>query len=371
MKSFKYLIIVRLTQKCNFMLQYLVNSRRFLFMNEPLLMEELLFMEIKEEAKIDNLIALCYLVYDYEEFYQKFIQSVITFSDKYREFIEQLYDISKGKFRLGAKQIKRFYNENKLIIDIINEYSNIVSFMNDIYNCRHCKLKFLYEYISSHRGEIDKILAVLAKLKELGFDKLEFAADLDFTQESYKIYALPYDNFYITYLDNLIVIPSYDPDVVSYKTKGSSYKMRIEFSVDNISESVREIVLNDLIFDPSRLPKAITIEEIFKKVVSLANDKTREYFMVEDSINLSVSIEELYAMFNSVSATIDELENIDKKQELIDALSNIREAILKMQAISNEYSKKLVTDNDIISETLLEKGRRAHSKRKSFKNLTL
>lgn len=88
--------------------------------------------KIKTTKKIDtnNMIALCHIVDEFPEF-EKWLLSVI--SSKYnRDFIFQVWDISQGEFKLGARKAKRFYRENKLVIDIINQYSSLPMFVNKI-----------------------------------------------------------------------------------------------------------------------------------------------------------------------------------------------------------------------------------------------
>ena len=46
-----------------------------------------------------------------------------------RKFIFQLWDISKGKTKLGARKAKKFYAENKSVVDMINQYSSIPVFI--------------------------------------------------------------------------------------------------------------------------------------------------------------------------------------------------------------------------------------------------
>ena len=46
----------------------------------------------------------------------------------------QLWEISAGKFKIGARKAKKFYKKNKSVIDTINKYSNITRFINDNYD---------------------------------------------------------------------------------------------------------------------------------------------------------------------------------------------------------------------------------------------
>ena len=138
--------------------------------------------------EINNLIALYHIMDDFEEFEKKLKPLIST---KYnRDFVHDLWKISRGKFTFGAFKARKFYKENKTIIDTIGEYSDISSFINRHYDWQGNQignLHFFYKYLIEHKNEIDKILAVLEKLQELGFTSFEFNEDLDFTKETYNI----------------------------------------------------------------------------------------------------------------------------------------------------------------------------------------
>ena len=72
----------------------------------------------KNNKKIDtnNMITLCHIVDEFDEFEKSLIPVI---SPKYnRDFVFQLWDVSQGKFKLGARKAKRFYEENKFQVNI-------------------------------------------------------------------------------------------------------------------------------------------------------------------------------------------------------------------------------------------------------------
>ena len=89
-------------------------------------------MEKNYRAETNNIIALCHILDDFEEFNKRLIPVI---SSKYnRNFVFKLWDISEGKFRFGARKAKKFYKENKSVIDTINKYTNITRFINANYD---------------------------------------------------------------------------------------------------------------------------------------------------------------------------------------------------------------------------------------------
>ena len=175
----------------------------------------------------NNMIALCHIFEEFKEFENKLLQII---SSKYnRDFVFQLWEISKGKFKIGARKAKKFYSENKDIIDIINKYSTLPTFVNLNYDYNgkpNGDLQFFYGYLLKHKEEISKILLLIEKIKELGFINFELEEDLDFTKEIYSAYSSFRDNFRIIYAANLQAIPNY-VDNIKYRTLDSNYKMEL------------------------------------------------------------------------------------------------------------------------------------------------
>ena len=78
-----------------------------------------------------NIIALCYILDEFEEFNKK-IKGIISTNNN-KKFIFDLYEVSMGNFNCSMKA-RRFYNENKAVIDTINQYSNLFLFIDSSYN---------------------------------------------------------------------------------------------------------------------------------------------------------------------------------------------------------------------------------------------
>lgn len=322
--------------------------------------------KINYEMYLDNLIALCHIIEDYAVF-QARLSDVLSSKDD-RNFVFQLHDVSKGKFVLGAHKAKKFYAENKAVIDEINQYSTIYMFISLnfwLHGEERVDIQYFYQYILEHINETDKILAVLERIKNLGFEKIEFNSELDFTQETHKIDTYFSDNFDIIYLNNLTTVPDYNPGIISYKTTGSPYKIKLgRFSLVD-----KKIFLNNLIFNPDELPSTLSRKGVFYKIIELKEERKKEYTSIKDSVKLGVSIADLYDMYNTVSSTIDKLESVQKKAELTELLLTIKEAILKMQTISTEYNQKVADENPTISEEFLEEQKKAYVRRRENSKL--
>ena len=254
-------------------------------------------MELKKyKAETNNIIALCHIIDEFEEFEKRLITIISTGHN--RDFVFKLWEISKGKFKIDARKEKKFYDENKEIIDTINQYSNITRFINDNYSEYgepNGNLQFFYEYISSHKEGIEQILEVLGKLKELGFWKLEFNDELDFTKEIYNAY-LSFDrNSDITYVANAKVIPDCESHIY-YKTTDSNYKMKlILYGSTNkgISKYGRYIVLNSLLFNTNTLPIRIDRENTHEQLLKLKNEQNAKLSILKSSFDSNINVSDL------------------------------------------------------------------------------
>lgn len=321
-------------------------------------------MEKTYKMDTNNLITLCHIVDDFKEFEKK-LKPAIT--NKYnRNFIFQLWDVSQGKFKIGAIKAKKFYEQNKKVIDTINKYSNVPTFINLNYGYYGDELNdnsitVFYNYLLENKDKLDKILAVLNKIKELGFGDINFNPELDFSQLYYSIYNRINNNWEFIYLDNLVARPhyNYNNNKVIYKTTDSSYKIKLKVFLGKIKEYDKEITLNDLTFDYNRLPNSLSIEDTFDKISNLNSENT----VVKNSVDLNVSIDDLMIMHNIINRKLNSLDDVDKKQELIKLLTDIKDTAVKMHEIVVEYDNDIISNNEDITEELLKEEKEQYKRR--------
>lgn len=330
-------------------------------------------MQDNKMINIDNLITLCHILDDYEEFEKILIKAMKHGSD--RDFVFQLDDVSKGKFRLGSYKARRFYEENKLIIDAINHYSTIPSFINLNYGINGKiigDIRFFYEYLVSHKEDIEKILFLMNKLKELGFDNIEFNDELDFTKEVYKTSLSQYDNFYLMYVANPEVIPNYTNEI-NYVTKDSKYKMILSitgYKEKEISKYNRKIILNSLIFNPYMLPEELDLEHTYGNLVRLKEEQSDETFLIRNLVDLNVSIFDLDKQYDSTYRIINGLnDNIKHREELVTILMEIKAKLEKLKLLGLEYNRSISRNDPLLSQELLEQEKVYYLRRRE-NNLT-
>ena len=326
------------------------------------------------KGEIGNIIALCHIIDDFEEFEKKLIPMI---SPKYnRDFVFQLWDISRGKFKVGAGKTKKFYNSNKEIIDTINQYTNITRFICDNYGYHgepNGNLEFFYKYITSHKEEIESILAVLTKLDKLGFRDFEFSEELDFTKEVYSAYPSFDRNFDITYVANAEVIPNYQNHIY-YKTTDSNYKMKLDLlgiTEKEISDYGRKIELNSLLFNPNTLPQEINKENTYGKLLKAKNEQKEKTSLIRNSVDLSIGVSDLEQQFNYTSEIINKLSGVKNKEELVKILSSIKEDLKRLKILSVDYDNSILQEEPSLTPEVLEKEKSLYLERRHWASIDL
>lgn len=325
-------------------------------------------------SDIDNLIALCHILNAYTEFTQNLPKLIKT---KYnRDIVYNLYKISKGKLVVGSKKVKKFYQENKSVIDTINKFSNICIFINYNYDWQgnlseESGLNFFYKYISTHQESLERILSVLEKIKKLGFDKLEFDEELDFTNNEYKIYTRFNDNFRISYLDNMEAVPNYRSDVVEYKTTGSNYEIVADVSFSDLSKYGKKIIVNSLLFDYKSLPEDITKEFTFDRIVSLKKEQQEDCDSIRNSVDLSIGVDDLYSQFDTTSRIIERLKNVESKEQLREILLGIKSYLDQLQSISSKYDDSVAQNDSPITREKLQEEKRLYLERRYWNSIDI
>lgn len=326
-------------------------------------------MERKYSAEINIIITLCHIINDFEEFEKRLLPYI---KEKNRgNFISKLSDIVDGKFILGARKIKKFYIENKSVIDTINKYSYIPVFINKNYNSkgkRNDNFNFYINYLIKHKDQIPQILELLKKLRELGFGSFKLCENLKLTKDVYEISPNIKHNTCITYIANAQVIPNYTNNI-QYRTDNSNYKIELDINYGKINQYNKKITLNSLLFNADSLPKQINREHVFDELVNKNNELEEEKNIIRTSVDLSISIADLEEQFNNTNEIISRLESVTNSKELVEILQQIKEKLEKIKYLSEEYNKTIEKDNPILTQELLENEKKLYLKRRETEKI--
>ena len=163
---------------------------------------------------VNNMLALAHILDDYRDFKNRL--NIYMFNNYNKMEMNNLIRISSGKFIISSRT-KQFYEENKKIIDTINQYSSLNKFINTKDN-----IEYFYAYLNDNKDKLNDIISLLSRLKKLNFNEFALNSDEDFTKSEYKI-SKKERLATISYLENMEVIPNCNNDIVCYKSKGSNY----------------------------------------------------------------------------------------------------------------------------------------------------
>ena len=319
------------------------------------------------KARVNDLIALCHIVDEFDVSKTNMMY-VIAYN---HEIIYKLANyLDNGKFHFRSKREEKFYQENSMLLSILSKYVDIGWFIVSNYDNegkpkKDNHLEFFYDYMVENKEQINQILSLLERIKELGFEKLEFNENLNFTKVEYNANTVFGENCFLVYLENMVAIPNYESNVVKYRTIGSPYQIPLRCGEDEFSDYSRHIILNSLLFDTKRLPKEITKETIFDKIVSLKDEHKKECTVIKNSVNLSIGISDLQRQLNATSKTINGLEDVSSKDQLIELLSKVNENVEKLQALSVAYDASVTAQNPSITMEKLEKERQLYIERRN------
>ena len=221
--------------------------------------------------------------------------------------------------------------------------------------------KFFYAYIYRHRNKKNQILETLAKIKKLGIEKVLFNENAVFNGKEYSLILdcwnyTPYTR--IDYLDNMKAIPNYENNVIRYVTLDSNYLITVETSMDGIFDKEKEIKLNSLVFDANRLPNSIEKEDLIKTITCLRQHEQERVKAIRNSVELSVSIDDLDEQYGLTSDTIENLEGITDKDKIVETLNLIGENIKKLKEFSLKHNEELTKKDPDVTAGILQREKR-------------
>lgn len=326
-----------------------------------------------KKISVNNLLALARTLDTYKIFNKRLKKFV---SNKFnRGDILSLYKISKGEF-VFSMRARRFYSDNKRIIDSISHYTSSSDFIDYVYKSVYSsqgEMNYFYKYFNKNKDKINNIINLLEKIQELGFQEIKFNEEEDFTNKQYKINAYMRESIIssiiadINFLENMELIPNYESDIIKYKTNGSNYCMMLPNRSDAKDWPGKEIILNNLLFDVGRLPKSLKKKDTIDKIISLKETKKNEETSIRDLVNLGVKIFDFEKEYARLEYIVEKLENVKSKDELKKVLSNIKIQLEQLKQIN----KNEIRENVDISEEQIESEKKLYIRNRDFQYLDL
>jgi hypothetical protein len=298
-------------------------------------------------VNINQLIVLAYIIEDYATLKDNL--SVFKKENRF-EVANKILDATTGKFVL-SKSIRKFYKDNQVILEKLDRYTQLGYFIAEAID-DNSNLNYFYNYFINNINNLETIKDILNRLAELKFTTLHFNEEYDFTSKEYYLYKFFKMNSSIEYLPNIKVIPTYYTSTIRYITESSPYEMVLPINRDTFASANRTIKLNTLIFDSKLLPSSIDID-LFTSILEKKNDINPICKMINNSVDLSVSIDDLEEQFEKTAKVIESIENIKEKDTLRNILIEIRNEIIMLKEVSSHYDENIIKTSDELSKEKL------------------
>lgn len=323
----------------------------------------------------DNLIVLCEIFEDYKAFYEDLDK--LTKSKMNMDLTKKIYNYIIKKCFFNNSKYDTFIENHNQTIEIMKKYNCLFDFIILSYDINGKRINdlpkdYFYQYIEKHKEDIETIKSIALKIKELGIEKITLGEHLDFTTKQYTLidYALNSSyNCKFAFLENMEVIPTYLNNSIRYRTSLSSYCIYLELnhfygSEDEISKYDRRIELNNLIFNPNKLPDEITRKSTFGIIKGLAEKKKENCKDIKDSVDISISTDELKTQFYLLHKKYQEIDKLKDNEELKNLLTQMQDIIAKLQTFEEDFTKQIIDNQPSINEEIIKKEKSAELDRR-------
>lgn len=317
-------------------------------------------MEKKMNIRTDSLIALCYIIDEFDSFSFEYMDLIARTKDSYNT-ISNIIKLMDGNMSFFDKnfidnKIKAFYNKYKKQINSMNNHMDFASFMKYNFNdlgVPHEETKAFHRYLSDHREEVFKVLDFLYKVKTLEIEEVELDEDAKFNIHVYGVDKTFNKNQALYFLEGIRAIPSYDDDIVKYKSNTSDYEIRVFTTLDGISFKDSKIRTNSLLIEPERLPKELTKELVYNYIMRLSEQVRISNQDIRDSVDFNIATSEFEKAYINLHMIASRIPYIVNNHMLLETMEYIREAIITIGDVSIDLDKYITSkDNNVTTEVL-------------------
>ena len=326
------------------------------------------------QMDISHLLSVCYTLDSFSKFNDNLIEFMSDAKNAKNRYY--LWNIANKKHIIGLRKVKKFYQQNKKVIDEIDRCCNINIFIGFNYDYDYngnCKMKSsfetFYKYLIEHRDEKKQIVSLLKKLRDLGFTDICFNEEDNFVNTTYSVSCNMYS---CSYMENMEALPNYSRDYVYYKTTGSNYRIDLGGKISSYGPYWNTyITVNNLLFDPSLLPDNISKETTYDKILSLKDSQKENCNSIERAVDLSVSIDDLYNAFDFTDKVVNGFEDVKDKKQLKKKLSKIKEYLDDLKKISDQYDDSICENNSKITKEQLKLEKAAYLSRRHWSSIDI
>lgn len=333
---------------------------------------------MEREIRVEVLKALTNIIDEFNNFNNAVIE---LFNSEYPKNLTAPLDLGcdisdyiEGEKIIGHKKLKEFCELYRTTIEKISKYTWIGDFMYSYdFNKKTKKLElndnleYFYQYLFTNKKDIDKINALLDKIDSLNIIRLVLDPnlDLDILDENvFSIDTIFNYNYNFTYFDNIEIIPNYEKGIIKYKSKKSNYALQIDSGICTFDKKV--LIVDSLTFDPTVLPLTSDKNELATSIIEMRNKKLGACENVRNAVDLSVGVDALEEQYNKMKKVVNNITDYSDREKVYKSLVNLNECIKLLAKVSENYNQRVVENDPIITEKILEKEKKQYLKRREW-----
>ncbi len=329
-----------------------------------------------KKIPVNHLLVLCEVKDDYQLFCNDLENLIKSKGNRY--LVRRVYHIIQGDLPNYSSKYKKFIEKHRHTIEIMNKYSclsnlTVLSYDEKGKHRNNLPEDYFYEYIQEHKEDIETIKAVTLKIKSLGFEEINFDENLDFTKNEYELRDSFRSSF--VFLENMEAIPTYLESPVKYRTNGSCYCMTLIPSSYGYCQKInifgRRIGLNNLIFDPNRLPEEITPESTIEVIKKLAQKKKTEHNDLQNVVDLSITTSDLADYYRKLKEVSEKIIRINNNPELTNILSQIQNALQQLESFRASFEEQTINSHPDITDETIQKEKKLYLDRRDWNSIDL
>ena len=292
--------------------------------------------------QLDHLITFCKIFNSFDSMCKDILDLFDYYDDEMAFYLERVACGTSNDFHA-----KLFYNKHKDILDFIHKECGITDFFLSIYDCYgyfNDNFRLFYHYIRHNKENLNDILDLLLKIKNLGVSKITLDLINNLKSLRHGMYKNFNDNESINYVTDIEFLPEYG-DRIIYKSNSGDYILKLKVSQDGFYKNTIEIVVSNLLFDKESLPSEVSKDSIYGKIIDEKTKVDMVYNAINNTVELNKIINDLNVMLSKLSKILDSIDGDNSSYtELYEELIN---RIIELENIRDEYEIKVMNDYSI------------------------
>jgi len=319
------------------------------------------------EIDINTLITICKNI----QIIDDFTLEISRFKDL-DKLEKDLNKLLKGK-SIFNKKVKDFYIKYEELIKSIDTTHGLYFFLAKNFGktlMPFTNYKNAIKYVEQYKDQSLSMLSLLMYIKELKYvNNVIIDPDNEF-DHVFKIDTTANYFYEFGYGDNITYIPTYDKSDIQYNCKDSNFVIPIARDMYSFRASHHNsILVNNLVFNREALPLSLDPSNTIDVISKGYNENTSALEGLRELVNYSIAVNKLEDECSKLEDITDSLTSIKDKKELVEKLSYIKENITKLNAIYDTNKARIVSENEMLTDELIEN--ETHERIRRIKESTL